>query len=73
MRIFVGSYDCIDKLKTGSQQSLHSQEIGKQEAINITNRSKKKDDITVKTLAIFENDPLPIFITPAPSDVTFLP
>lgn len=24
-------------------------------------------------LAIFENDPLPIFITPAPIDVTFLP
>lgn len=72
MRNFVETFDCIDKLKTGPQQSLHSQEIGKQEAINITNRSKK-DDITVKTLAIFENDPLPIFITPAPSDVTFLP
>ena len=29
MRNFVGAFDCIDKLKTESQQSLHPKEIGK--------------------------------------------
>ena len=29
MRNFVGSFDCIDKLKTGPHQSLLPQEIGK--------------------------------------------